>query len=268
MPTSLAPHSLHVDIHDGNGPPVLLVHGIMGGRALWNANLDALKAIASPVVVELYGHGRSPVPINTRTYQWASYVDVFDQIRADLGAERWFVIGQSLGAALTLRYVLSHPDRIVGHVITNSVSALSKRVATTAELEIGARQLDEGGRDALMVHPLNPARSRRIVPIVREALVADQGLLDPNGIAMAMRHTVADVSSRAHVSKNQVPTLIVAGTREVAFEEPCAFAEANMPFVRIHRIADAGHSPNAETPEVFNEVVTMFFARLSEEATA
>ena len=253
--------TLHFDVHQGDGPPVLLVHGIMAGRALWNANLTALRRVSTPVVVELHGHGRSTTPTDMRAYQWQWYSEEFERIRSDVGVDRWFVGGQSLGAALTLRYVIAYPERVIGHVMTNSVSALSSRVASGPELAEAAQQLEVGGRAALNGHRLNPARSRRIVPAVRDGLVEDQVLLDPHGIAMAMRHTVDGISSRANVGENHVPTLVVSGTREAAFEEPCAFAETQMPLVRVARV-DAGHSPNAETPHEFNRVVTDFFTEL------
>jgi pimeloyl-ACP methyl ester carboxylesterase len=257
-PTALiaaSPPALHVDIHRGDGPPVLLVHGVMGGRALWAANIEALRTVATPVVVELYGHGRSPTPVGAQWYTPQAYVAQFESIRNELGAERWTVIGQSLGAALTLRYALDHPDRIVAHVMTNSMSALSKNLGDDGGLETAAQRIEERGLAGLIENRINPARSHRIVAPVREALAADQHLLDPAGIAAAVRHTVAGASQRARVAQNRVRTVIVAGSREVAFEEPCSYALAHMPLVEVVRLV-AGHSPNAEIPEQFNVEVT------------
>ncbi len=76
---------LHVDVHDGDGPPVVLVHGIMAGRGLWAANLDALRRVATPVVVELYGHGRSGVPDDDTAFTPAAYVAELERIRERLG---------------------------------------------------------------------------------------------------------------------------------------------------------------------------------------
>ena len=90
-------------------------------------NLEALSTVATPVVAELWGHGRSPAPEEPAAYHAASYVAEFERIRADVGAERWFVCGLSLGAALTIRYALDHPDRVLGEVFTNSTSALADR---------------------------------------------------------------------------------------------------------------------------------------------
>ena len=117
-------YRLHREVHPGNGPFLLLVHGILSGRSLWKPNLAALSAVSHPVVVELWGHGGSPSPDEGACYRPEAYVRAFDELRAELGAERWLVCGQSFGAALTLRYALDHPERVVAQVFTNSASAL------------------------------------------------------------------------------------------------------------------------------------------------
>ena len=143
------PPALHVDVHSGDGPPVLMVHGLMAGRALWSANIEPLRAVATPVVVELFGHGRSPSPQDARWYRPDAYVTQFESLRAELGVERWLLIGQSLGATLTLRYALDHPNRIIGHVITNSISALAERIGHDAEVEATAQRIEALGRTGL-----------------------------------------------------------------------------------------------------------------------
>ena len=40
--TTEATPRLHVDVHDGNGPYLLLVHGMLSSRVQWMPNLDAL----------------------------------------------------------------------------------------------------------------------------------------------------------------------------------------------------------------------------------
>src|SRR5690349_20972563 len=118
---------LHVEIHGGEGPLLLLVHGMLASRAQWQLNLPALRRVCRPVVVELLGHGRSPAPTHPDPYRPSAYVLEFERIRAELGAERWILCGQSLGAALTLRYALDHPERVQAQIFTNSNSAFASR---------------------------------------------------------------------------------------------------------------------------------------------
>lgn len=253
---------LHVDVHDGAGPPILMVHGFLAGRALWLANLEALRAVATPVVVELFGHGRSPSPPDAASYHPDTYVAAFEQIRGDLGVDRWFVLGHSLGASLTLRYVLDRPDHVIAHVFTNSVSGLAgpdwrKRILANADAQ--ADRILEHGVTHLEQSRANPARSHRVVPAVRNALAADVPLLQATGVAATVRHTAPSSSVRDRVGDNARPTLLVAGRKERDFTEPCHHAETTMPNLTVERL-DAGHSPNAERPDEFNALVTTFLA--------
>ena len=50
-----------------------------------------------------------PSPQKPEDYIPERYVAAFEEIRKALSVEQWFVIGQSLGAGLTLRYVLGPP---------------------------------------------------------------------------------------------------------------------------------------------------------------
>ena len=103
---------LYYEVHEGDGPYLLLVHGLLSSRAQWRPNLRALQRVSRPVVVELLGHGRSPAPHGPDAYRPDAYSRAFEELREALGAERWLVCGQSLGAALTFRYALSHPERL------------------------------------------------------------------------------------------------------------------------------------------------------------
>lgn len=254
----------HVDVHPGDGPPLVLLHGIMAGRALWAANLDVLRTVCTPVVVELYGHGRSPSPPEPERYSPDAYVDVLERLRERMGVDRWLLFGHSLGAAVSLRYALAHPQRVIGHGFSNSASALAgptwrRRMRATADDE--ARRIEAGGAPGLAAHRMNPVGSRHVVPAVREALRADVPLLQPAGIAATVRAVARAESLRDEVGGNRAPCLLVAGVHEAGFVEPTAHAEAVMPGLTTVRV-QAGHSPNAEAPERFGEVLTDFVRSL------
>ena len=74
-------------------------------------NLDALSEFSRPVAVELFGHGRSPAPDAHECYAPPHCMTEFERIREHLGAERWFLCGQSIGASLAIRYALERPQR-------------------------------------------------------------------------------------------------------------------------------------------------------------
>ena len=251
---------LHCDVHEGSGPYLLLVHGVLSGQAQWSSNLAALRRITRPVVIELWGHGRSPSPQDPALYQPAAYVDAFEDIRATLGVERWWVCGQSLGAALTLRYALKHPERCIAHVFTNSVSALgdSDWVTRTRAASAGlADAIEQGGQEVIERLPIHPVRATRIPPDARRALLADAARLDPRGVASTFRYTVPNSSMRERAAENRVPTLLVCGERETRFREHREFAEHTVPHLEVVGV-DAGHAVNLEAAAAFEAAVCAF----------
>ena len=75
---------LHWQTHGGNGPYLLLVHGMLCSRAQWLWNLPALKRVCRPVTVELWGHGRSPSPETVGHYAPKHYITEFEAIGDDV----------------------------------------------------------------------------------------------------------------------------------------------------------------------------------------
>ncbi len=260
----------HYDVHPGNSPYCLFVHGYLSSRAQWIPNLTALSKVVRPVVLELLGHGRSPSPEDPRDYSPAAYIEHFERIRTELGVEKWLICGHSLGAALTLRYALDRPDRVVAQVFTNSMSALapdewSARVRPAMQAQ--ARMFEERGRSAIEEHPLNPLRSRRLANDVRRAFEADLLLADPLGLARTGLYTVPDSPVRSRIAGNTVPSLLIAGDREARFAESREFAERNMPHLQVVRL-DGGHAINLDAPEAFNSAIVTFFAEHARVGTA
>ncbi len=253
----------HCDVHDGDGPFLLLVHGILSSRVQWKLNLAALQRVARPVVIELWGHGRSPSPVDPQIYHPEAYVAAFERLRERLGAERWLICGQSMGAALTLRYSFDYPERVIAQVFTNSASALADAEWVTAMRAGAVAQADaieQGGAELIENMPMHPARARRLPPEMRDALVAEARSLDPCGLAHTLRHTAPESSVRDRVVKNRVPTLLVCGERETRFNPHREFAERHMPHLEVVGV-DAGHAVNIEAAEPFDLAVTEFVDR-------
>ena len=215
------------------------------------------------MVVELWGHGRSPAPHDATLYHPDSLVRSFEQIRAELATERWLICGQSLGAALTLRYSLEYPERVIAQVFTNSTSALADAdwvASTRANAPALAAAIVSGGRGALERLPIHPVHAKRMPAEARVALLEDAALLDPHGVARVFRYTIPESSLRDRVGENRVPTLLVCGERETRFQQHRQFAEQHMPRLEIAP-ADAGHAVNVEASETFDAALLAFIER-------
>ncbi len=255
-------------VHDGRGPHLLLIHGFLSSRAQWLPNLEALGEVCRPVTLELYGHGESPAPDAAKHYRPDQYARAIDGIREQLGARAWFVCGYSLGAALSIRYVLSYPQRVIGHIFTNSASAFAEpRLADSwrANARESAARIRQGGRAGLERMAVHPKRARRLPPAVYDALVADAERIDPAGIANAMEGTMPTASVRADLARNERPALLVCGRFEKRFAPHRDYAVANMPHLDVVDV-DSGHAVNMAAADAFNAAVCRFVTAHCAEA--
>jgi len=251
---------LHWRLHDGNGPPLLLVHGFLTSHSQWLANLEALSAVCRPVTVDLFGHGDSPAPDDPPRYRPEAYVEAFDAIRRALGVDRWLVCGYSLGAGLTLRYAFEYPERLIAHAFTNSSSGLATQEESEAWRQGAAEsaaRIRSGGIEAIERIPVHPRHATRLPKAVYEALMHDAVRLDPIGIAHTLTDTNPHASMRDRLGENRVPCLLACGRRETRFDDKRAFAAAHMPLLEIADL-DVGHGVNMEDPPAFDRVLTDF----------
>ena len=254
---------LHFEVHGDRGPYLLLVHGMLASRAQWAPNLAALARVARPVVVELLGHGRSASPEAPAAYAPASYTRAFEAIRTSLGVDRWLVCGTSLGAALSLRYALDRPERVVAHAFTNTNSGLADAewmAQTTASMQAFHGLVEAEGLAALEKLPVHPIHGRRLPEALKQSLVDEARRLSPMGVARTALHTIPDSSVRERVGELRSPTLMLHGVREERFAEAAAYARATIADLEVASL-DAGHAVNLEAADAFDQALCSFVAR-------
>ncbi|GGC59537.1 alpha/beta fold hydrolase [Chelatococcus reniformis] len=253
----------HVEVHEGQGPYLLLVHGFLSSRAQWRSNLAGLQEVCRPVLLELWGHGRSPVPDEGDIYSIGGYIEIFETVRTTLGAERWLVCGQSFGAGLTLQYALAHSQRLAGQIFTNSMSALSApdALGRAEDRRLRAEAIRRDGMAAIEAMKAHPRRAKRFAPAVRDELVADAARISPAGIERSVRITSGELSVMPRLGETCVPTLLVNGTWEKGFQPLRRQAATALPGLKVVDI-EGGHSINAEEPDAFNAAVKAFMSSL------
>lgn len=253
---------LHAEIlADRVGPYCLFVHGFLSSRAQWHLNVQALAQVCRPVVIELWGHGRSPVPHDPACYTIDAYMRQFEALRERLGAADWFVCGQSMGACLALQYAAHHPSIVRGTIFTNSMAAFVPATQLRPE-GAGAliEALEAGGlqaRRALASLPMHARHARRLPPEIQRRLLEDAELLDPAAIALTIRHLTPMLSLQERLHQLHGPLLLVNGRFEAKFQPSRDLAVRRLPQLEVADLP-AGHSVNAECAVAFNERVAGF----------
>jgi pimeloyl-ACP methyl ester carboxylesterase len=95
----------------GDGPDLVMVHGISGNLAVWHLRLvPALSERFRVLTYDLRGHGHSDAP-PTGYSPDAMATDLLELLDA-LGIERPLVVGHSYGADIALYHAANHPERV------------------------------------------------------------------------------------------------------------------------------------------------------------
>ena len=105
----------------GEGPPVILVHGLAASLHDWDVLLPALaEAGYTGYALDLLGHGDSYKPQQLETYTSDA---VYEHMQAWIDSltleQPAVVVGHSLGGYLALQFALQHPDHVRALVLAN-----------------------------------------------------------------------------------------------------------------------------------------------------
>uniref|UniRef100_A0A5S6R4Z2 AB hydrolase-1 domain-containing protein n=1 Tax=Trichuris muris TaxID=70415 RepID=A0A5S6R4Z2_TRIMR len=98
--------------------PLVLLHGLGGGSALWVLNFDSLAAHRVVYAVDVLGFGRSSRPCfgNDDVLAEQQWVQSLEDWRRSMKLEKVILLGHSLGAYIASAYALEHSD-FVNHLI-------------------------------------------------------------------------------------------------------------------------------------------------------
>jgi pimeloyl-ACP methyl ester carboxylesterase len=110
----------------GQGPTVVLIHGIAGSSTTWRAVMPALAEHYTVIAPDLLGHGQSAKPRGD--YSLGAYASGVRDLLAVLGQERATVVGHSLGGGVAMQFAYQFPERVQRLVLVAS-GGLGKEVS-------------------------------------------------------------------------------------------------------------------------------------------
>ena len=85
----------------GEGPAVVLIHGITGRSDQWEPAIEHLAAAHTVLAPDLLGHGESAKPRGD--YSLGAYASAVRDIMVALGHDRATVVGHSLGGGIAMK---------------------------------------------------------------------------------------------------------------------------------------------------------------------
>ncbi len=100
----------------GEGPDLVVLHGLYGSSRSWSAAAKRLSACFRVVALDLRNHGASP---HDAEVGWLPMAEDVVHTLDRLGIDRAWVLGHSLGGKVGMRLACSFPDRLTGLVVAD-----------------------------------------------------------------------------------------------------------------------------------------------------
>lgn len=244
---------------EGSGPAVVMLHGILMNRSMWDAQIEALRATNRVIAIDAPGHGGSAgAEIGIDFWRWAEMVcGVLEQ----LGEERAIWCGQSMGGFTALRAALASPERVAGLILIDT-RAHSEPEDKKAQYE------------ALLKVTLEDGISEDLAGVVQMILFSGTYAAKPEAELWRKKLMEIDVPAahgmiRAVFDRDDIhdrlrdihqPAVVIHGLEDIAIEPDQGEEVArvlNAPYVPI---PGAGHASPVEDPDVVTAAIKEFLA--------
>jgi pimeloyl-ACP methyl ester carboxylesterase len=267
-PFSVGPDPTLQGERAGEGPPVVLCHGITATRRYVLHGSKALARAGYHVITyDARGHGESdPAPVG-ESYGYPELVgDLERVVEAQVGDDPFFLGGHSMGAHTAIAYALRNPERVSGLALVGPVYTGEIEQSSLDYWDGLAAALEAGGVDGFVAYiderqGIDGRWRDSVLRFTRERLSLQR---HPEALAVALREVTRSrpFGSLEELAALEVPTLVVASNDDAdpghPYEAAAAYAEA-LPNARLLSEGE-GESPLAWQGGKLSRALAAFYA--------
>jgi pimeloyl-ACP methyl ester carboxylesterase len=264
-------HRLHYRI-GGDGPLLVLVHGITNSSASWEPVLATLARRFTVIAPDLLGHGDSAKPRGD--YSLGANASLLRDFMLALGHERATIVGHSLGGGIAMQFAYQFPDRIERLVLVSSgglgreVTALLRAVALPGAefvlpLLVSGPLVSAGATISGWIDRIG-VRLGSDVAAMATGFASLQDIEARRAFVQTARAVIDAGGQRVNATDKlylaeAVPTLLLWGDRDPIIPVRHGIrAHELMPGSRLRIFAGAGHFPHHDDPAGFAAAITEF----------
>jgi pimeloyl-ACP methyl ester carboxylesterase len=257
---------------EGEGPALLLIHGMAGSIATWERVIPGLAKEFTVIAPDLLGHGESEKAVGDLSL--GGFASTLRDLLIALGHEHATVVGQSLGGGVAMQLAYQYPERCERLVLVSSgglgreVNRLLKLLSLPGSAAVLKLACAPAIRDVVSaVGALGAKIGLSTAPHVQELWRSYSSLGDEATRRAFLRtlRAVIDAGGQAVSATNrlhlagEMPTLIIWGDADPII--PVSHAHAAHEAIagsQLEIFPGVGHYPHCEDPARFVEVLSDF----------
>lgn len=251
----------------GDGPPVLLLHGLGCGKRMWSHQIRALKRRFRVVAYDQRGHGLTDAPALATRYSARHFARDLVGVLDALKIERAAIVGFSLGGGPALALAAARPERISRLVLADVGAGADDPVKIEAMARRWVDLIRRGAIDELVCDML---RSELFKVYARGSLRRRNHMAaliratPPDGLRFTLSELLAKRKSLFRLTgilqSIQVPTLVAVGQFDYVCSKAARLLAQTIPNATLKIIADSGHMTPLEQPAAFNAALMEFLS--------
>jgi pimeloyl-ACP methyl ester carboxylesterase len=246
----------------GRGHPLVLLHGGLLDRRMWDPQFAEFARHYEVVRYDLRGFGKSELG----TVPYSDVRDLYE-VLTDLAIDHAYLLGLSLGAGVAIDFTLTHPEMVDALILAAaSIGGYDNYMPETIQY---GRQIEAAARaqDLQRLYELWVAEPH--MPHADEYPEAAQSyreLLKDYSFAHYLQPTLRqqlEPPAIRRLTSIRQPTLILIGDADsLEMQAQAELLEAGILDARKVTIRGARHMLNMERPETFNRAVLTFLRSL------
>lgn len=251
-------------LDEGQGVPLLLLHGYCGSGGYWDDVLPLLSAHARVVAPDARGHGETAA--TGGTYTMEQLAEDALQLMDALNIGQAFVLGHSMGGYTALALAERASDRLLGLGLLHSTTFADDDNGKANRDKVAERISREGMQGHIRDLVPKLFSTDNLTPLqaqVGRALAIGFGTSAEGGIGAALGMK-ARPDRRGVLEALEAPILLLAGESDNVIGPDKRFPVSG-PGVTHRLLEGAGHMGMMERPAAFAEAILAFVAAAGEK---
>lgn len=256
----------------GEGPTVMLVHGFSANKDTWLRFADFLPDDYHVIAPDLAGHGDSPT---AESYDLELQADRLHALTQQLGIERFHIVGNSMGGAISTIYATKYPQQLASLTLMDAAGMDGDNKSEYfTMLEQGTNPLIATDKDSfefrmdmvmakppMLPWPLRPA-------LVRDTVARAELNYEIFDDMIATRERLSGDDYKQIVNETvKMPTLIMWGEKDRVLDVSAVKTfKRYIPQAKVEIFEGIGHVPMLEIPKESAHALADFISSLSPQS--
>ncbi len=238
----------------GEGPPLVLIHGLGSSCTDWFLVSSGLAAHHRLILIDLRGHGQSSLAEHGG-YAVSRMANDVSLVLDHVGIEKSCMLGLSLGGCVTLQFALTYSHRVERMVLVNTFAKLRSNGLGSVKHRLSRLYASARNMDLLAQYVAaslfdNPAAQKIVHQRIR---CNDLGVMRRTMIEIARLNLLSQLHTIT------APALVLIGDRDATVPRRCAHDLMNrLPQARLRVLRDAGHVLPFDQPDLFLKATLEF----------